>query len=94
MPSSTELDSRREDRCASAEEAAAHNATALKNRIPFIILIVGLDVMLDDNKSAENASLLTIVVPRYHKPGWAGRGVGVSPPHNRYCSAVGSSFGR
>jgi hypothetical protein len=57
-------------------------------------LIVGLDVMLDDNKAVENVSFLTIVIPRYHKPGWAGRGVGVSPPHNRYCSAVDSSFGR
>jgi hypothetical protein len=72
MPSSTELDSRREDRCASAEEAAAHKATALKNRIPFIILIVGLDVMVDDNKAAENVRLLTIVIPRDHKPGWVG----------------------
>jgi hypothetical protein len=57
MPSSMEVDSRREDRCASAEEAVAHKATALKNRIPFIILIVGLNVMLDDNKATEMSAV-------------------------------------
>jgi hypothetical protein len=37
IPSSIGLDAGREERCACAEDAAAHKATAVKKRILFII---------------------------------------------------------